>query len=528
MPSARHLRRTTAALATAALLAAGCTAERAERPGTTTPAAPADRGDATAPVLQPLATGISQDLEPYYEQELSWRSCGVAGFQCATLTAPLDYENVDPAQDVQLAVTRARATGPGERLGSLLVNPGGPGASAIDFVQGYAGTGFPQPVRARYDVVGMDPRGTGRSEPVECLTDARMDEFTSLDRTPDDPEEVERLLAAFKEFGEGCQERSGKLLEHISTVDSARDMDLLRAVLGDEQLNYYGASYGTQLGATYAGLFPDRAGRLVLDAAMDPRLSTLETDREQAGGFETAFRSFAEDCARQRSCPLGTDGADKASSRLTEFFERVDAEPLRTGDSRPLTESLATTGVAMALYTDMYWPRLREALTAAMEDGDGGPLLELSDEYHDREADGSYGTIMFAFPAISCLDSPSGLQDEEDVRRELASFEEASPTFGRDFAWSSLLCANWPVEPAGGPATIEAAGAADILVIGTTRDPATPYTWAQGLADQLESGILLTFDGDGHGAYGGSDCIDTAVNTYLLENTSPEPDLTCT
>ncbi|MDB1086540.1 alpha/beta hydrolase [Streptomyces sp. ACA25] len=526
MRTARPFRRTVVAFAAAGLLLSGCSTDTRDRPDDLR--SPSDRTASTVlPVLEALPEDINEDLQPYYEQRLSWRDCGVAGFQCATLAAPLDYDDVQPAEDVQLAVARVRATTPGERIGSLLVNPGGPGASAIDYLQGYAGTGFPQEVRARYDMVAMDPRGTGRSEPVECLTDEEMDEFTQVDRTPDNDREIEELVTAFEEFAQSCQERSGPLLEHISTVESARDLDLLRALLGDEQLHFYGASYGTYLGATYAGLFPSRVGRLVLDAGIDPRLTTLETDREQAGGFETAFRSFAEDCAGQPACPLGHDGPDEASERLRALFEQLDENPLPTKDDRPLTESLATSGVAQAMYSPHLWQNLRVALTAALDDSDGTQLLALSDAYHDREEDGSYGSIMFAFPAISCLDNPAALDTPQDVRGELASFEEASPTFGRDFAWATLLCAAWPVEPVGGPRSIEAEGAADILVIGTTRDPATPYAWSVGLAEQLESGVLLTYEGDGHGAYNASPCIDAAVGTYLLDGVTPEDGTTC-
>ncbi|MDT0445409.1 alpha/beta hydrolase [Streptomyces johnsoniae] len=519
-----------AVLTATTLLLTACSSE--DSPDERSPSDPESDASSPAPdapVLEPLPEEIPAELQPYYEQELTWSSCGAVGFQCATLAVPLDYENVDPAQDIQLTVTRARATESGERIGALLMNPGGPGASAVDFAQDAATYLYPPEVRARYDMVGLDARGTGQSEPVECLTGDAMDDYTLTDRTPDSEAEVDELLAAYDDFAQGCQERSGALLEHISTIESARDMDVLRAALGDEKLHYVGFSYGTKLGATYAGLFPQRTGRLVLDAAMDPRLSTLDTDREQAGGFETAFRSFAEDCTPRDSCALGNDGADGASQALLDFFAEVDAEPLPTGDEeRPLTESLASTGVSYALYAEDLWPMLRDALATAIEDGDGSALLDLADAYNEREANGTYGTTMFAFPAISCLDSPAGNEDADAVRSALAAYEEASPTFGRDFAWATLLCAAWPVDPSGAPVSIPAADATDILVIGTLRDPATPYAWAEGLADQLETGILLTYDGDGHGAYGGaSECVDSAVNDYLLENVSPEDGTTC-
>ncbi|WP_461033420.1 alpha/beta hydrolase [Streptomyces mayteni] len=514
----------TALLATACSSRAGLDAldpSPSEAGGSTEP--PPD-----APALEPLPEEIPGELQSYYDQELAWSACG-GGYECATLTVPLDYENPGGG-DLELRVTRSEATNPGQRIGALMMNPGGPGASAVDFVQSSAEYIFPSEVLARYDMVGIDPRGTGGSQPIECLNGAAMDEYTMTDRTPDDEAEQDELLAAFEEFATACAENSGAdLLSHISTVETARDMDVYRSVLGDDQLHYLGFSYGTKLGAVYAGLFPQRVGRLVLDAAMDPRLPTLYTDREQSGGFETAFRSFAEDCtASFPQCALGTEGADDASARLSAFFEQVDAEPLPTGTDRPLTESLATTGVANALYAEFLWPDLRAALSAAMNDGQGAELLALADDYNERGPDGTYGSSNFAFPAISCLDSPAGNADVAELESNLGSFEDASPTFGRDFAWATLLCAAWPVEPTGHPVSIAAEGAADILVVGTLRDPATPYAWAEGLADQLSSGILLSYDGDGHGAYGGnSPCVDNAVNAYLLQNTSPEDGTTC-
>jgi pimeloyl-ACP methyl ester carboxylesterase len=539
MPTTRSRRTLTVALAAALLAVAACSSDD-DRPDEPSPqrsatesagagdSGQADRAVPDAPPLEPLPEQVPADLQRYYEQELSWSPCGPSGFECATLTVPLDYERPDAADDIQLTVTRSAATGPGERIGSLVMNPGGPGASAVDFVHQAGEIILAPDVRAQYDMVGLDPRGTGQSEPVSCLAGEAMDEYTRTDRTPDDQAEVEALRAAYEDFAAACQQRSGELLEHISTIESARDMDVLRAVLGDDQLQYLGFSYGTKLGAVYAGLFPQRAGRLVLDAAIDPRLPTRTTDREQAGGFETAFRAFAEDCVTQSDCPLGTSGPDDASQRLVDLFDQVDAEPLPTNDpERPLTESLTMTGVAYALYNEASWPMLRSALTSAI-DGDGGPLLEMADAYNERTADGSYGTTTYAFPAISCLDSPAGMTDPAAVQRQLPAYTEASPTFGRDFAWATLLCAAWPVEPTGHPVTIDAAGSEDILVVGTTRDPATPYVWAEGLADQLDAGILLTHEGDGHTAYGtGDSCVDRTVNAYLLENTSPEDGTTC-
>ncbi|MGW0812294.1 alpha/beta hydrolase [Streptomyces viridiviolaceus] len=516
--------RTGATLLAAALLATACSSG-----GASTSARSAVEGGGpteSAPTsLAALPRQIPAALAPYYGQKLSWRDCGVPGFQCATMKAPLDYAK--PAGgDVRLAVARKKATGPGERLGSLLVNPGGPGGSAIGYLQSFAGVGYPAEVRARYDMVAVDPRGVARSEPVECLDGREMDEYTETDVTPDDERESDELVDAFKAFAEGCGADAPKLLRHVSTGEAARDMDILRGVLGDEKLNYVGASYGTFLGATYAGLFPHRAGRLVLDGAMDPALTARRLNLEQTAGFETAFQSFAKDCVRQSDCPLGGPGTspDQVGKNLKAFFEKLDARPIPTGDAdgRRLTESLATIGVIRAMYDEAGWPQLREALTSAMKENDGAGLLFLSDDYYEREADGDYSNLMFANAAVNCLDLPAAFTSPDDVRAALPDFHKASPVFGEGLAWSSLNCAYWPVQATGEPHRTVAAGAAPIVVVGTTRDPATPYRWAESLAGQLSSGRLLTYDGDGHTAYNrGSGCIDSAINAYLLRGTAP-------
>ncbi|MFE0673247.1 alpha/beta hydrolase [Streptomyces sp. NPDC058867] len=485
--------------------------------GSTSSASPAAQA-----ALAALPQATPDALAPYYGQKLNWRGCGVPDFECATLRAPLDYAKPTEG-DVRLAVSRKKATGPGERIGSLLVNPGGPGGSAVGYLQAYAGIGYPAEVRARYDMVAVDPRGVARSEPVECLDGPDMDTYTQTDLTPDDGSEQSALVDSYRKFAEGCGADSPKLLRHVSTVDSARDMDILRAVLGDERLNYVGASYGTFLGATYAGLFPKRAGRLVLDGAMDPSLPARRLNLDQTAGFETAFRAFARDCVQQPDCPLGKK-ADDVGANLKAFFEELDRRPILTGDvdGRRLGESLATIGVIAAMYDEAAWAQLREALTSAMRDNDGAGLLFLADSYYERDADGGYSNLMFANAAVNCLDLPAAFDGPEQVQAALPAFEKASPVFGEGLAWASLNCAYWPVAPTGEPHRIEAKGAAPIVVVGTTRDPATPYRWARALAAQLSSARLLTYEGDGHTAYGrGSDCIDRTINAYLLRGTPP-------
>ncbi|WP_230535768.1 alpha/beta hydrolase [Streptomyces albidoflavus] len=507
-----------ALLAAAVALVPACSAE------STTADAAGDK------VLAALPKAVPEALAPFYGQRPAWRTCEGAGkeeFECARLKAPLDYD--DPtAGTLDLALSRKKATGPGSRLGSLLVNPGGPGGSAIGYLQSYAALGYPAPVRARYDMVAVDPRGVADSEPVTCLDGPAMDAHTATDTTPDTPAERQALVSAFQKYGKGCQADAGKTLGHVSTIESARDLDLARSALGDEKLTYVGASYGTFLGATYAGLYPHRVGRLVLDGAMDPTLDARRLNLEQTAGFDTAFTAFAKDCAQRKDCPLGAGGPQGAGRNLTAFFDKLDAAPLPAGQGRALTESLATMGVVAALYDEAGWPQLRTALTSAIKDRDGNALLALSDLYHERDADGGYQNLMSANAAVNCLDLPPAFADPEEVEAALPEFRKASPVFGEGFAWASLNCAQWPTPATSGPHRIEASGAAPVVVVGTTRDPATPYRWARGLASQLDSATLLTYEGDGHTAFGrGSDCIDTAINTYLLEGTPPDNGTRC-
>lgn len=530
------LRVTGAALAAATLLLSGCTSGNSGSGQQSEASGNSASAGAPAPALKPLAEDVPDELKPYYAQKLSWHACGGSGgegFECAKLRVPLDYEEAgedDAAKDdLRLAVTRKRASGSGgKRIGSLQVNPGGPGGSAVDYVQQAAGLAYPPQVRERYDIVGMDPRGVARSEPVECLTDKQMDGYTRVDQTPDDTAETAQLSKTYKNFAKGCEKRAGDLLGHVSTQEAARDMDVLRSALGDKKLDYVGASYGTYLGATYAGLFPKRSGRLVLDGAMDPSLSSRRINREQTAGFETAFKAFARDCVTKKDCPLGDGSVAEAGKQMSALFKKLDKKPARTGDpERTLTESLATSGVTRAMYDEASWPTLREALTAVKK-GDGAQLLALSDDYYERSPDGTYSNIMYANPAVNCLDLPPAFSSSGDARKAVGSFEKASPVFGRGFAWAALNCTYWPDDATGSPHRIAAEGADPILVVGTTRDPATPYRWARGLAGQLSPGRLLTYKGDGHTAYQrGNDCIDGTIDTFLLKGKAPKDGKVC-
>ncbi len=464
------------------------------------------------------------DLAAYYDQKLNWSGCG-GDFECSNVTVPRDWAKPE-AGDLAVPILRLPATKPDERIGSLLVNPGGPGVSGVDYARA-ARAQFTAPVRAAYDIVGFDPRGTGENRPVRCLPSPDLDAFFAADPTPDDAAEEQQFLTSIAALTEGCELKSGAILPYVSTEDTARDMDVIRAALGDEKLSYLGASYGTYLGSVYAGLFPDRVGRLVLDGALDPSLDGIATGKGQLKGFQQAFDSFVADCAKNDDCPLPADPV-AAGQRIAEFYRELDAAPIPTFDAgRPLTEGLASLGIGEALYAPEYfWEALRTGLAQAFS-GDGSTLLQLADLYTDRKEDGSFGNLLEANIAINCLDKGS-LSSLEEAAALVPEYEKLSPVFGAGFAWGTITCRDWPHPPVAETAQIAAEGAAPILVVGTTRDPATPYVWAEALAAQLSSGVLLTYDGDGHTAYNrGNACINRAVEAYLLAGTPPKDGTTC-
>ncbi|HOT56655.1 MAG TPA: alpha/beta hydrolase [Ornithinibacter sp.] len=510
-------RRRFAALAgvtAAALMASGCTIPGIGGSG--------DERTSVAPQTPPPG---AEGLSAFYSQQLAWSDC--EGAQCATLTVPLDY--AQPQGDtIEVSVIKVPAARESRRIGSLVVNPGGPGGSGVDYARAadfIVGKG----VRDAYDVVGFDPRGVGRSAPIDCLTDAELDTFLGSDPTPDDPAEEQAFAKTAEGLGQSCANTAGPLLGHVSTQDAARDMDILRAALGEEKLTYLGKSYGTYLGTIYADLFPAQVGRMVLDGVVAPDLTAEEINLGQAKGFERATREWAAYCVEEGDCPLGTS-VDEVMEGLRAFLLAVDSNPLpRTGDNAvpQLTEGWASLGIAAAMYDQGQWRTLVDSMSEALK-GDGTSLMQLANQYADRNPGGQYaGNIMEVIYAVNCLDKPEPNDVAERARLAQESVADA-PTWGPFLMWSSLPCGFWPIEPTGEPKTVAAQGAAPIVVIGTTRDPATPYEWSVRLRDQLADASLITFDGDGHTAYTRSnDCVDKAVDAYYLKGTVPEDGFSC-
>jgi len=451
-----------------------------------------------------------------------WTSCG-GGFQCGTVQVPLDYAHPD-AGTISIALNRKPATDHANRIGSVLTNPGGPGASGIQFLQGEASS--MKNLNARFDLIGFDPRGIGQSAPVRCLNGPEEDAFNALDSVLDDPQEKQALIDADKSFAAGCMQRSARVLPFVDTVSAATDMDLIRKALGDAKLTYLGFSYGTFLGQMYAHLFPGNVRALALDGVLDPALSANDLVLAQMVGFERNLQAFLADCAARQSsakpCAYGATG--DPATKLQALMNRVDRTPMPVG-SRALTRSLAVIGVLLGLYNKSFWPALDLAL-AATDRGNGAALLRLADIYLARNADGTYDNETDANFAVNCLDRPVSL-DVATYDKLGPAYARASPMFGPAFQYANLGCAYWPVKPTGHPGPLTADGAPPILLVGGTDDPATPYAWAQSVNRQLAGSVLLTRRGNGHTSYDSSACAHAAIDDYLINLTLPAPGTVC-
>ncbi|AOW92900.1 hydrolase [Rhodococcus sp. WMMA185] len=500
------------------LVVAGCTSGvRGTAEQSTAPAAPAG----------PVPAG----LEQFYTQQVDWGSCDGYStdgsplgddLECATVTVPNDYANPEGAT-AQIAVSRSKATG--DKVGSLLVNPGGPGASGLGLASVAEGTDLAE----RFDVVGFDPRGIGASTPqVACLTAAEADAKRKENNVDMSPAGIARTEAENRDYANKCAERTGAdVLEHVGTYDVVRDMDVIRAVLGDEKLNYLGYSYGTRLGSTYAETFPGNVRTMVLDGALDPEQDPTQEVILQAAGFQAAFDAFAAQCMQQEDCPLGSDPA-RANEGFRALVDPLIDTPAATTDPRGLSYHDAITGVQQALYTPSLWGVLQGGLNS-LKSGTGDSLLTLADLYEGRSSDGTYSNLNDAFTAVRCVDDPP-VTDRAEVGEADMRFRQVAPFLDDGHGTGSApldICAFWPVPNTGTPHTVDAPGIPPVVVVSTTEDPATPYQAGVDLAKQM-NGALVTNRGTQHTVVlNGKSCIDDAVTDYLVNLTVPPADLSC-
>jgi pimeloyl-ACP methyl ester carboxylesterase len=453
---------------------------------------------------------------------IAWRSCS-GGFQCGTLAVPLDYDQPD-GPTLTLAVIRRPADDRTQRIGALVVNPGGPGASGVDFLRAAADE-YPAVLRRRFDLVSFDPRGSGRSSPVQCTTSVQP--FFDAQLSPADAAQRAQLVAAAQTVAAGCQARSGALLAHVSTQDTARDMDRLRAALGASTLSFIGSSYGTYLGTVYATFFPQHVRAFVLDGAVDPRQDIVASTLGQARGFERALDDFLADCSAHASCVFHHGG--RAAAAYDALRARAAASPIPAADSggRTLDQSRFDAGVLQLLYAGRAaWPDLAGALAAAGREN-AGALLGQADAFTGSTGSGASDGSLDSFWAISCLDGPVA-PTVADAAHVEALAVAAAPRLGAFVANNSLVCSVWPLPPVTAPPALDAAGAPPELVLGNTRDPATPLAAARALAGELEGARLLVVNSEAHTAFAaGNSCVDDAVTRYLVDRVLPRTGTRC-
>jgi pimeloyl-ACP methyl ester carboxylesterase len=470
--------------------------------------------DTTVPSLDNATAFVVNPIE--------WNTCEGSTnteVECGNIEVPFDY--ADPEQgSFVLYVKKHNAANPADRIGSMMVNPGGPGfggSSLADDAQYY----FSQDLIDRFDIIAWDPRGTGESTPAVNCVDT-FDEYFGLDSPPETPEEKQALIDASQAFNDKCAENSGTILPFISTKASAQDINSLRLALGEEKVSFFGFSYGSELGTTWATMFPESVRAIVVDGAVDPNASSIQEGMAQAKGFEGQLATFLKQCSERTTCEFHNNG--DAEAAFDKLVLDIDAKPLEVSKDRTLvTQGVLFTAVAQAMYSDYYWPQLSEALSAA-QGGDGQGILQLYDDYYQRKDDGTYGNELEAFLAISCLDDP-GATSTEEVDSHIEDFIAAAPRLGGNFAYG-YSCALWPVKQAA-KVTITGKGAGPIVVVGTTGDAATPLSSTRKMAQGLEQGILIVVDANQHTGYGANSCVVKAVDDYLIKLTVPANETTC-
>jgi len=474
----------------------------------------------------PTKEEVAANVAEFYDQTLAWTSCE-GSYQCSTVKAPISWTEPELGS-IDLAVIRSTATG--KRLGSLLVNPGGPGGSGYDMIAYGSYPGLDE----NYDMVGWDPHGVGRSSSVTCYTnDADRDEalYGTFDAEYDTQAWIDELTVLEEDYASACLDNTGPLLGNVDSVSTANDLDLLRAVLGDAKLNYLGYSYGTKIGITYAELFPDNVGRMVLDGAVDPLVSDFEALKTQMAGFESAFRAYLQWCLSESGCPF-TGTLDDALAQAKALIASADDTALVNADGRELDSATVATAVALNLYSQSYWVDM-SGMFAQLQEGDPTLVFVNADYYNSRNSDGTYASnSVDVYQAVTCVDGDF-VDDPATTLERIAEIDAAAPTIGKfftydDYAVLDVLCTHWPVAASSPPTVYDAEGAPPILVIGTTNDPATPYAQAVSVATQLSSGVLISYEGEGHTIYNqGVACVDDTVNAYFVAATVPGSDPKC-
>lgn len=477
-----------------------------------------DSADESSPAA--AATGDSPPPAPFEPSPIEWdeRSDEV---DVATLDVPVDYDDPD-GPTFELFLARYRALDPDNRIGTLLVNPGGPGFGGSDFAL-YASLIFDRPLLQRFDIVGWDPRGTGESEPaIDCIDDYDP-YFNEIDSTPETDDERQHLVDVAEDFADQCVTKNADIIDFVGTNSSARDIDTIRRAIGEDEISYFGFSYGSELGATWATLFPDTVRAAVFDGASDPNADSLESSLQQIKGFESSLSNFLAQCSARPECAFHNDG--DAEGALDALLDQLDENPLPSDDGRPpVNRDVAVTGIVQAMYSESFWPALEESLAGA-QSGDGSGLLALSDSYYQRSSDGTYGNELEAFQAISCADTPERKSIEESDA-ENALYTEIAPRLAPEGTAGGYFCTFFP--DAHDPRVdIDTTGAGPIVVIGTTGDPATPFDSTVRMSNTLEDGRLVIVDADQHTGYGINRCALDIVNAYLIDLTPPEDETTC-
>jgi pimeloyl-ACP methyl ester carboxylesterase len=486
---------------------------------------------------------VPRTLAGFYAQRLAWVPCD-SGFECARLYVPFDYAHPD-GPVFALPVVKLPAASPSERIGSLVVNPGGPGGSGIEYALGARSGEFTQEVLDRFDIVGFDPRGVGGSVPaLRCLTGPQLDKYLAVNEAPVGAAQLATVVAANKGYAQACARYARALLPYVGTASAARDIDVLRAALGESRLTFLGKSYGTVFGASYAQQFPSRVRAVVLDGAVAPKLDGVDLDIAQAAGFQVAFGQFTTWCVTQSGCPLaaGPASAAAAVSKVSGLLAAANAHPLASelSGGQPANGAMLLLGIAAALYSKSTWPALRDALSQAFRYGDGTVLVELADSLVERSPNGTYSNLSDAGTAIDCVDRawPTSL---DAWQAAAAAAAKVAPLFGPTLVWGSLPCAYWPIPASpvltgasseAGSARSATGGTVPVLVVGDLHDPATPYAWAGALARWLGPtgvrGVLLGWNGEGHTSYmEGDSCVNAVVDTYLIRLQVPQNGTVC-